>query len=246
MRTVSFKSVLYGAAARLGLQPYNESGIDKSKKYELVNALNDRVAEGWDWDWWPELMVCEQRTLSTAETTSVRYAPWVATGKTTIGTVKNVYRRHPLYSRAPDRLPHIINADGVVLNDLAPDDVWIMFRKRVPMFTAQDYASTTNYAVDDLCYYESKIYPAGECYICIQAGTGETPPSSTEYWTKIDFPAWLKSYVIQGVYADCLDDEDQETARWKAGQKAEELIIRTADTIMGQQSQTEVARVENG
>jgi len=41
------------------------------------------------------------------------------------------------------------------------------------------YASGTAYVVDDIVVYSD------ESYICIQAGTGQTPSSATAYWTKI-------------------------------------------------------------
>ena len=41
------------------------------------------------------------------------------------------------------------------------------------------YASNTAYVVDDIVVYSD------ESYICIQAGTGQTPSSATAYWTKM-------------------------------------------------------------
>ena len=41
------------------------------------------------------------------------------------------------------------------------------------------YASGTAYVVDDIVVYSD------ESYICIQAGTGQTPSSATAYWTKM-------------------------------------------------------------
>lgn len=60
MRTVPFKSVLEGAAAQLKIEP--DAFIESSRAL-AVQYLNERLREAWHWDFWPELMECEQRAF---------------------------------------------------------------------------------------------------------------------------------------------------------------------------------------
>lgn len=243
MRSVKFKTALYGAATRLGLNPYSEDGLDVNKHAELVGDINDWVREGWEYDWWAELMVCEYRAVTTHGTTSVRYVPWAATDKVTIGTVLRVYKLNPLVSRYPWRLPWTRNADGVVVNDLAPDNVWVQFRRRAPEFTHLKWASGTTYAADALCYYED----TGECYKSLQAANkGKNPVTQTDWWEKVEFPVWLRPFVIGMAYASGLDDEDQEGARARAEGRAYARLMNAADVEMLQQGEVMVAEMENG
>ncbi len=47
-----------------------------------------------------------------------------------------------------------------------------------PVFKST-WANGTTYAVDDF------VVHGNECYICIQAGSGQNPTSASAYWTKI-------------------------------------------------------------
>jgi hypothetical protein len=58
MRSVTFKSVLHGAAALAGMRP---ADLTTDRAATLTEYINNRVAEGWRRDFWPEWTVVSQR-----------------------------------------------------------------------------------------------------------------------------------------------------------------------------------------
>jgi len=61
MRTVTFQSVLYGVARRLGLDPARNFPADTAQT--LTDYLQQRIREGWEAYPWPELCVIEGRSF---------------------------------------------------------------------------------------------------------------------------------------------------------------------------------------
>ena len=71
MRTVTFKSVYERVMRMVGLDP-DTTGITAGQKAHIVDLINDRVRQGWEFDLWPELVTVESRpyreTWSATET----------------------------------------------------------------------------------------------------------------------------------------------------------------------------------
>jgi hypothetical protein len=61
MRTESFQSILNGVAKRLGMVPSRD--LTPSTAEKLTEYVNDRLKEGWKFDFWPEWTVAEKRYL---------------------------------------------------------------------------------------------------------------------------------------------------------------------------------------
>jgi len=59
MRTCTFQSVLYGTAKMLGLDTTRD--LSPARAAMLCEYVNNRVKEGWEYDWWPELTVRQLR-----------------------------------------------------------------------------------------------------------------------------------------------------------------------------------------
>lgn len=59
MRTVTFQSVLNAVASLLGMVPSRDLG--PARAASLTEYVNQRVLEGWRFDFWPEWTTCEQR-----------------------------------------------------------------------------------------------------------------------------------------------------------------------------------------
>ena len=64
MRTVTFKSVMWGIARLAGLSP-ESSDLSQESADTIVEFINRRVREGWENSWWPELMCLEERYYRT-------------------------------------------------------------------------------------------------------------------------------------------------------------------------------------
>jgi hypothetical protein len=73
MRTVTYQSVLKGIAALMGLD--TETADLSPKKARTYNEfINGRVLEGWGWDFWPDVIKCEQRAYRDEYDATVTYA----------------------------------------------------------------------------------------------------------------------------------------------------------------------------
>lgn len=59
MRSVTFQSVLNGAAAKLGMDPLRD--LNPARAASLTEYVNERVKEAWKFEFWPEWTVTEQR-----------------------------------------------------------------------------------------------------------------------------------------------------------------------------------------
>jgi hypothetical protein len=59
MRTVRFKTVLDAVSRMAGWGSVME--IDDVRRGKIVEYINVRLREAWEWDWWPELMKIELR-----------------------------------------------------------------------------------------------------------------------------------------------------------------------------------------
>jgi Regulator of chromosome condensation (RCC1) repeat len=70
-------------------------------------------------------------------------------------------------------------------------------------YHAGEYAAGTTYAVGDMVTYTRVLtynshhnYAETDTYICIQAGTGQTPSTATAYWTKISTGAYRDKWAF--------------------------------------------------
>ena len=59
MRTVTFQSVLYGVATRLGLEPANN--LQTNQAAALTEYIGDRLERAWELEKWPEWTLAEER-----------------------------------------------------------------------------------------------------------------------------------------------------------------------------------------
>lgn len=59
MRTVTFQSVLYGVATRLGLEPSHN--LQTNQALALSEYINDRLETAWELEKWPEWTLAEER-----------------------------------------------------------------------------------------------------------------------------------------------------------------------------------------
>lgn len=146
--------------------------------------------------WWAEVGDDFLRTLSFQQD-----------GKTEIGSVdlqNCVFDKDPRLYRFADRIEDVIfYEDGILVSaDEAPARPWIWFRPPVPEFSLTDWDAATAYAIGDLCYYAT----TGECYRALQVSTNKNPYQQTAYWTPVEFPAFLKTFIVWAAHAEYLLD----------------------------------------
>jgi len=282
MKTVTFKSIVYGALGRLGQQP-ELSAPSAATIAQQAQYIQTRIREAWEFAFWPELMEIEQRAYRDAyaagttyaldaevynaadekyyislqaantgndpatetawweeQTDLDRYVAYAQTGQTEIGSVEFASTRNPRKSTYPGYLSFFTSNNGIQLTSLAPALVWLQFRPPVPLYSGVAYAAGTTYAADDVRYLAS----TGECYRSLAAAnTGNDPATATAWWVKVDFPSLLAPAVTQGVYADGLVEDRQQTkARAQQGFYVE--LQRIHSVVFAQQGQVPMAQVQ--
>ncbi len=96
--------------------------------------------------------------------------------------------------------------DGIIITaDEAPVRPWLKFRPPTPRFTATAWSESTSYAIGDLCYYAD----TGLCYKALASSTGKNPVSETDYWAPVEFPLFLKRYIVHCTHADWLTNPEE-------------------------------------
>jgi hypothetical protein len=231
MRTVTFKSVLHGVARRaLGMDP--DKDLNAATAARLTEWIQERYNEGLGHEWWPELMVVEERAVDA--TTFVIDAEEAS--KTPLGEVYSVTTRNPRTTRAPGPLAWEPIEDGLQLESTAPATAWVKFRMRPNVWTSVRWAAG-NYTAGTTVYYATD----GECYLCL-ANTNVVPGSDATKWQKLDFPYVLSAFVRKAAEADALMDLKQTSRGRAALAEAYERLEDSVDQVMGGQGQ--VDRIE--
>jgi hypothetical protein len=236
MRRVSFQSVLHGAARLAGLDPTRD--LREPATSVFLEHINQRVAEAWRWDFWPEWTLTEERTRTGDETDGYQF-PYAETGQTTIETVKGVYRRNPkLNVRNPWAVPFTMNDEGIVLASPVPETVWVVFRPAPPKFSVTVWSSASNYLTGDLRYY-SNATNEGETYLALQNGSNQNPVTATTYWERVDFPEAVAGYVKRAAASDYLRSQKQEDRANQLLTMAEQELQDAVDRALDAQGQYE-------
>ena len=73
MRTVTFKSVLHGIAHKMGLDP-NTSDFSDELARVYTEYVNERIKQAYEYDFWPELTIVEQRPFRPVWDSTATYA----------------------------------------------------------------------------------------------------------------------------------------------------------------------------
>jgi hypothetical protein len=180
---------------------------------------------------WAEVGEDFQRTIA-----------WQQEGETEIGDVdleNCVFDRDPrVYRFAGAVRPVILYEDGFqVVAEEAPAQPWIRFRLPVPEYSLTEWTALTTYAIGGLCYRTS----TGTCYKAITPSTGKIPEQETGSWMPVEFPDFLKTYVIWGAHADYLLDPVENG---KAENKATAELERLEDELWNQPGVTRRAVFE--
>jgi len=168
-----------------------------------------------------------------------RYVSLDQTDETAIGEVKGVYARNPRTSDYPGALAFHLTDNGVQPSSLAPNRVWIEFRKRPPEFTSVEWVAATAYVTGDVVYVDS----TGQCYKALQDGTGKDPTTETAYWEVQPVPFVLNKFLKRAVYSDLLAEDGQESKAERQESRAYAYLADAADIAEGQQGQGTVAGV---
>lgn len=228
MRTVTFQSVLHGAARMLGMDPARDLTFPQAAT--LTEYIQTRFDEAVGFEFWPELMATEERTVD-----GNKVFAYEEVGKTDIGEVANVALRNPRQSRAPGYMPFEPCANGIQLAPEAPATVWVTFRVRPATWTSVPWTAAT---AASLVLGAVRYYPVtGECYVSLEAGNVAVPGSDATKWVKVDFPMVLAPFVKRAAAADRLGDQKQQARKATELAQAYQDLSDAAEQATSQQGQ---------
>lgn len=171
-----------------------------------------------------------------AVTTLDAYVGLEQTGQTAIGLVRGIYRENPEFTENPRRLTWRLGQHGIHLVDEGvPASVWVWYKIRPSEFNGSDYSSSATYAIGARKYYTSASAGfEGDFWTCAAATTaGQNPETNPEKWTRVEFPALFRPYVVNGAYADWLRGDSQTDKAMVEDQAAEQLLISAQFQALG-------------
>lgn len=236
MRTVTFRSVLHGVAKLMGIDPA-EGDYTDSFVAAVAESVNLRVREGWEWTYWPEWTLTEERTPDANNVIEYEQA-----GETVIGEIFGVSSVDP-GEQAARWVTWRPTDEGILITaETVPDPAYVKFRQRPPEFSGEEWDATVTYAVGDLVYVDD----ARGCFRSIQAGMNQDPETETAYWTAVEFPYVLANFVKRAVYADMLQEDGQDDKAQRQESRAYAELLRAVDVVEEQQGLSMDVQVDTG
>jgi hypothetical protein len=182
----------------------------------------------WAWESyeWPSVCLVEERTPDANNLIS-----YTQSGETAIGEVFACYRDDPYGNASARQVGYILTADGIQFQaDNAYDPTYVYFRKRIPEFSGNAYASGTAYTAGDVVYYAT----TGDYYTALQSTTGNLPTNAS-YWERNLIPYELFEYAAQAAYGDWLISNDQAATGMAMRGLAGEALMQEFDKLSRQQ-----------
>jgi hypothetical protein len=162
--------------------------------------------------------------------------PYEQEGETKLGTILEVWDKHPLIYYTANRLEYVLTQDGVRV-PRGPSVVWVDFRMRCPLWTGKLFDPARAYMQGEQVYFSSQALP-GNFYNCM-AGTsaGQDPESTPEAWSRSLVPQVFQRYLERGAYADWLISEGENDRAAAESGSAKELLADQALVLRAQQQQ---------
>ncbi len=211
MRRVQYKEVLRGAAETSG-RVYSILSSDDAELFK--GFISRRLREAWEGNFWPELMVIEERTITS------KTIPYAESGKSDLGEVQRITDADPQTTYSLTDYEFSLTSAGFNIpgyNSTATS-LWVTYRKQAPALTGSNW-SAGSYSSGDQVYHTT----LGDFYD--QEGSVSTalePPSSP--WVRVDFPWIFKSYVERAAAADMLLIDEKADLALAQKQQAEDSI----------------------
>lgn len=131
--------------------------------------------------------------------------------------------------RNPDRAPvegcRPFEQSILVPPDVAPLEPWVRYRPKRPRISFVEWDEATGYAAGDVRYRTE----TRQAYRALQASTGKTPETSTEYWGAVGVPAMFEDYIRMTVGAQRMSEDE---GKYKAQTQAENELERVRETYL--------------
>lgn len=190
MRTVPFQSVLNSVARQLGLDPSRDLNTQQSAK--LTDYANDRLKEGWRWDFWPEWTVSQQRFYRDV---------YDASRTVSAGDERYFIASQAYYQALQAQSPAAQAPATLVGSTWTENSAW--WAVCASSYTASDWATGVNYVVGN----QVRNGADGEYYQCITAHTSGGVFDSTKFGRLKAFDRYVAyEQVQQGVSLTPIDE----------------------------------------
>ena len=166
-----------------------------------------------------------------------RMIPLESPGFEPMAEVFAVWADDPYRKPRPRRVDHWWLSDrGVEFGDRGPNEVWIEYRQRAPVFTATPWSAGTAYQAGDVVYFTD-----GDCYEAVAAtSAGQSPDvrSHPELWRKQLFLRVLRPFAENSAYADAMEESGETDKATTALTLAENRLADAEELYNAQQAQT--------
>ena len=144
-----------------------------------------------------------------------------------LGTVYEVFDRHPQYNRYATALNYELSRTGVQLLQ-GPNAVFVRFRKRVPDLehTAHSTASVS-YAAGERVRFPAAGNPAElyEATAAHDSSASNEPESDGTKWTKVAIPFQFRDFLAHGAAADLLLTDEKVALAGAEEQRAQSALM---------------------
>lgn len=222
MRRINYKEVLRGAAENSGRIFSVLSGDDA----ELFRGfISRRLKEAWEAQYWPELMVVEERTIAS------KLIPYSETGKDDIASAQRITDADPRQTYKLVDYNFSLVAGGVSIPSYSadPTTLWVSYRKKAPILNGDNWAAGT-YAAGAQVYHTTlgDFYDQGD-----SSSTALEPDASP--WERVDIPWVFSTYLQRAAAADMLILDEKESAMAQKTMADDALMLEMAN--LRQQSQ---------
>ena len=171
MRTITFQSVLYGVVRALGYDPARD--LTAARAGTLCEYINQRVIEGWKFDFFPEWTVTEQRLYRAVYASATAYT---ATTEVYFYPTTQYYQA---LQASTGQAPALLQADGVTYYENGA--YWAL---SAATYSASPWQPGIAYGVNSASNqlpYQVQNPNDGLCYQCIAAHTSGSSFDATKW-----------------------------------------------------------------
>ena len=200
---------------------------------EVADAMTYWARIAWEEIFWSQLTEVGER-LTVEDANGATYIAAVSEEE----SIHSVWNKNPLLGQGGKRYDFTKSGRGIELPNVRETAAWVQFRPRPIEFTRVAYNGATAYLVDDLVYDAT----TGQCYRCIQAGTGNAV-SDTDYWTVQAIPKFLSEVIRRGAFSELLRNDGRSDRADVEEARAREELDRKVDVEEDQQQQIRRIRV---
>lgn len=209
-------------------------------------AVGDTVRNPADWRFWR----CHTAHTSAGALDDAFFGiltpfePYVALaqpGETEIGEVLRLCQRDPrIYPQNPGVVRHRMGSKGAIPVGAPLTEVFVEFRRRRPVFDPTAWDENVDYIGDEVRYLAS----TGECYLALDATSGDDPSDSPAVWRKLDFPQVLADFTARAAGSDLLRDDGQNQKAAAEENEAYAKLAEARDIELEGQAQSESVQVD--